>query len=71
LSVLLEFHTGSCLSGCTARHAENISQGNTATEHLGVGVLALCYPLPIIADIIASCGKSDKRVRDLAAALMV
>lgn len=54
-----------------ARHAKNISQGNTATEHLGVGVLALCYPLPIITDIIASCGKADKRVRDLPAALMV
>jgi len=54
-----------------ARHAKSISQGNTATEHLGVGVLALCYPLPEVADIISECGKSDKRIRDLPAALMV
>lgn len=54
-----------------ARHAKNISQGNTATEHLGVGVLALCFPLQKITAIIAACGKTDKRVRDLPAALMV
>lgn len=54
-----------------ARHAKNISQGNTATEHLGVGVLALCYPLQKITEIIAACGKEDKRVRDLPAPLMV
>lgn len=54
-----------------ARHAKSISQGNTATEHLGVGVLALCYPLPVVTGIISECGKSDKRVRDLPAALMV
>jgi hypothetical protein len=54
-----------------ARHAKSISQGNTATEHLSVGVLALCYPLSIITSIIAACGKTDKRVRDLPAALMV
>ncbi len=54
-----------------ARHAKSISQGNTATEHLGVGVLALCYPLPIVTSIIAECGKADQRIRDLPAALMV
>lgn len=54
-----------------ARHAKNISQGNTATEHLSVGVLALCFPLQKITTIIAACDKSDKRVRDLPAALMV
>jgi Insertion element 4 transposase N-terminal/Transposase DDE domain len=54
-----------------ARHAKNISQGNTATEHLGVGVLALCFPLQKVTAIIAACGKEDKRVRDLPAALMV
>lgn len=54
-----------------ARHAKNISQGSTATEHLGVGVLALCFPLQKITTIIAACGKADKRVRDLPAALMV
>lgn len=54
-----------------ARHAKSISQGNTATEHLGVGVLALCYPLPTVTGVIAACGRTDKRVRDLPAALMV
>ena len=54
-----------------ARHAKNISQGNTATEHLGVGVLALCFPQQRINSIIAACDKTDKRVRDLPAALMV
>lgn len=54
-----------------ARHAKNISQGNTATEHLGVGVLALCFPLQKVAAVIAACDKADKRVRDLPAALMV
>lgn len=54
-----------------ARHAKNLAQGNTATEHLGVGVLALCYPLPAVRKVIAACGKNDKRVRDLPAALMV
>ncbi|MBJ7283545.1 MAG: IS4 family transposase [Akkermansiaceae bacterium] len=54
-----------------ARHAKSISQGNTATEHLGVGVLALCFPLQKVTAIIAACDKGDKRVRDLPAALMV
>jgi hypothetical protein len=54
-----------------ARHAKSISQGNTATEHLGVGVLALCFPLPAVKRVIAECNRTDKRVRDLPAALMV
>jgi hypothetical protein len=54
-----------------ARHAKTISQGNTATEHLSVGVLSLCYPLPEITRIVAACGKTSKRIRDLPAALMV
>lgn len=57
--------------GCMARHAKSISQGNTATEHLGVGVLALCFPLQKVLSIISACDKADKRVRDLPAALMV
>lgn len=54
-----------------ARHAKVLSQGNTATEHLGVGVLALCYPLSTIKRIVSDCGKAEKRMRDLPAALMV
>ena len=54
-----------------ARHAKNISQGNAATEHLSVGVLALCFPLQKVQAIVTACGKADKRVRDLPAALVV
>ena len=54
-----------------ARHAKNISQGNTSIEHLGVGVLSLCFPLETVIGVIATCGKKEKRVRDLPAALMV
>jgi hypothetical protein len=54
-----------------ARHAKSISQGNTATEHLSMGILALCFPLQRINAIITACGKADKRVRDLPAALVV
>ena len=53
-----------------ARHAKIISQGNTATEHLSVGVLSLCYPLPAVRAVV-ECDKMDKRVRDLPAALVV
>jgi hypothetical protein len=54
-----------------ARHAKSLSQGNTAVEHLGVGVLALCFPLTTVKRMVSECGKSEKRVRDLPAALMV
>ena len=54
-----------------ARHAKNISQGNAATEHLGVGVLSLCFPLQKVQSIVTACGKADKRARDLPAALVV
>ena len=54
-----------------ARHAKTISQGNTATEHLSVGVLSLCYPLPAVRAVVEECGKADQRVRDLPAALVV
>jgi hypothetical protein len=54
-----------------ARHAKNISQGNTATEHLSVGVLSLCYPLQAVRAVVEECDKKDKRVRDLPAALVV
>jgi hypothetical protein len=67
----LDIASESLIFACMARHAKNISQGNTATEHLSVGVLALCFPLPAVQSVIAECGKADKRVRDLPAALVV
>lgn len=54
-----------------ARHAKNLSQGGAAIEHLGVGVLSLCFPLQKVRSIIDACGKSDKRLRDLPAPLIV
>jgi hypothetical protein len=54
-----------------ARHAKTLSQGTTAIEHLGVGVLSLCFPLQKVCSIIDACGKGDKRVRDLPAPLIV
>jgi Insertion element 4 transposase N-terminal/Transposase DDE domain len=54
-----------------ARHAKNLSQGSAATEHLGVGVLSLCFPLQKVQSIIAACGRSNKRMRDLPAPLIV
>ncbi len=40
-------------------------------EHLSVGVLALCYPLSIVKSVVAQCNRTEQRVRDLPAALMV
>lgn len=54
-----------------ARRAKIISQGNSALEHLSVGVLALCYPLQKIQSLINECGKQSMRTRDLPPALMV
>jgi hypothetical protein len=54
-----------------SRHAKNISQGNTATEHLGVGVLSLCFPLKEVQSVVAECKKDSQRVRDLPAPLVV
>ena len=54
-----------------ARHAKNLSQGNTATEHLSFGVMALCYPMGKVLEIIAACNRREKRVRDLPSALVV
>lgn len=53
-----------------ARHAKNLSQGNLAIQHLGVGVLSLCFPMERVQAIITDCGKTEKRLRDLPAALV-
>ena len=54
-----------------ARHAKNLSQGNTVTEHLSFGVMALCYPMAKVLEVIAACDCREKRVRDLPSALVV
>jgi hypothetical protein len=52
------------------RPAKTISVGNDNTQHLSMGVLALCYPLHSVQRIINDCGKASKRVRDLPAAVV-
>ena len=54
-----------------ARYAKNLSQGNTATEHLSFGVMALCYPMARVLEVVAACGCKEKRLRDLPTALVV
>ena len=47
-----------------ARAATTLSVGNDNTQHLSLGVLALCFPLHEGQRIIEECGKASKRVRD-------
>jgi hypothetical protein len=53
-----------------ARHAKSVAQGNTALEHVSVGILAQCYPAQQVQRIINECNRASRRVRDLPAALM-
>lgn len=50
-----------------ARHARRIPVGDDNTQHLSMGVMALCFPLADVCRIIAECGRQSKRVRDLPA----
>jgi len=54
-----------------ARYAKTLAQGNNATQHLGFGMLALCYPMRQVQDIISECGKESLRIRDLPAEVVV
>ena len=53
-----------------SRHAKSLSVGSENSLHLSLGVLALCFPLPEIQQIINSCGKASQRIRDLPAAVV-
>jgi hypothetical protein len=53
-----------------ARHAQQISVGNDNTQHLSLGLIALCFPLVDIQRIINECGKASQRIRDLPAAVV-
>lgn len=53
-----------------ARHAKRISTGHDNTQHLSMGVIALCFPLAEVSRIIAECGRASQRVRDLPAPLV-
>ncbi|MEI7911643.1 MAG: transposase domain-containing protein, partial [Verrucomicrobiota bacterium] len=54
-----------------ARHAKTLAQGNHATQHLGFGMLALCFPMRKIQEILRDCGKASRRIRDLPAEVVV
>ena len=54
-----------------ARYAKTLAQGNHATQHLGFGMLALCFPMRRVQEIIRDCGKTNRRIRDLPAEVVV
>lgn len=53
------------------RYARTLPTGHASTEHLSMGVLALCYPMPLVEEIVRRCGRASQRVRDLPAAVVV
>ena len=53
-----------------ARPAKSLSVGKDNTQHLSLGVLALCFPAHKIQAIIGDCGKASERIRDLPAAVV-
>lgn len=54
-----------------ARLAKTVPVGEDRTQHLSLGVLALCFPMSQVQAIIAECGKASQRVRDLPAPVVV
>lgn len=52
------------------RHAKSLSVGNDNTQHLSLGVIALCFPVVDVQRAIEACGKASRRVRDLPAAVV-
>lgn len=53
------------------RPAKTLSVGNDNTQHLSLGVIALCFPAAAVQNAIEDCGKASRRVRDLPAAVVV
>lgn len=52
------------------RPAKTLPVGNDNTQHLSLGVIALCFPTLAVQQAIDACGKASKRVRDLPAAVV-
>lgn len=52
------------------RRAKNLPVGNDNTQHLSLGVIALCFPLMEVQRAIDACGKASRRLRDLPAAVV-
>lgn len=53
------------------RRAKTLSVGHDNTQHLSLGVIALCFPVSVVQEAIEACGKASRRVRDLPAAVVV
>lgn len=53
-----------------ARYARTLPVGETRTQHLSMGILALCYPVPLVQQIIERCGCASRRQRDLPAVVV-
>lgn len=53
------------------RHAKSLPAGYDNTQHLSMGVLALCFPVAEVQRIIEQCGRASRRVRDLPAVVVV
>lgn len=54
-----------------ARCSKTLPQGNDATQHLSLGILALNFPTVRIQEIIKDCDRCSQRVRDLPAVVVV
>ena len=48
-----------------------LAQGNSATRHLGFGMLALCFPMRKVEKTVRQCGKASRLIRDLPAEVVV
>jgi hypothetical protein len=53
------------------RPAKTLPVGYDNTQHLSLGVIALCFPACAVQEAIEACGKASRRVRDLPAAVVV
>lgn len=52
------------------RPAKTLSTGADNTQHLSLGVIALCFPIKAVQACIEACEKASRRVRDLPAAVV-
>lgn len=48
-----------------ARYAKQLSRGEAATDHLSAGILAHCFPMSAVRDLLAESDHKQKRIRDL------
>ena len=54
-----------------ARQTNTLSVGADNTQHLSLGVLALCFPVVEVRAIVDRCGKASRRIRDLPSTVVV